>query len=67
MSDADQNLEKRLKERLETLRAEYRAGQEQLAALDTRRADLQTTMLRIAGAIQVLEETLAVPADKADA
>ncbi len=67
MSDADQILEQRLKERLETLRAEYRAGQEQIATLDTRRADLQSTMLRIAGAIQVLEETLAGAADQADA
>lgn len=66
MTDADQILEKRLKERLETLRAEYRSGQDQLAALDTRRSDLQNTMLRIAGAIQVLEETLAATADKPD-
>lgn len=67
MSDTEQILEKRLKERLETLRSEYRSGQEQLAALDTRRADLQNTMLRIAGAVQILEETLADAADKADA
>ena len=43
-------------ERLKTLEAEYEAGQKLLAELDTRRAALTTTLLRIEGAIQVLKE-----------
>ena len=42
--------------RLEELREELAQGRIQLDALDRRREDLRETMLRIAGAIQVLEE-----------
>ena len=45
--------------RLEELRAELERGREELAAVDAHRAELQATMLRIAGAVQVLEELLA--------
>lgn len=38
------------------LRAELQKGSEELARLDARRAELRDTMLRIAGALQVLEE-----------
>ena len=48
----------RLEHRLGELQAEYRAGQEMLAALDAQRTDLQQTMLRIGGAVQVLGELL---------
>lgn len=58
MSEADNSLEQRLKARLATLRDEYKLGQEQFAALDARSADLRQTMLRIAGAIQVIEEAI---------
>ena len=44
--------------RIESLRAEYRAGHEMLADLEERRAGLQVTLARISGAIQVLEELL---------
>lgn len=44
--------------RIENLRAEYRAGQEMLVHLEQRRADLQVTLARISGAIQVLQELL---------
>ena len=44
--------------RIENLRAEYRAGQEMLVNLEERRANLQVTLARISGAIQVLEELL---------
>jgi hypothetical protein len=44
--------------RLELLRQEFETGQQQLAELDGRRAQLTETMLRISGAIQVLEELL---------
>lgn len=42
--------------RLETLRTEYQNGQDALKALREQQAELEKTMLRIAGAIQVLEE-----------
>jgi hypothetical protein len=44
--------------RLATLRQEYQAGEEQLRDLARRELALRETMLRIAGAIQVLEEVL---------
>jgi prefoldin subunit 5 len=42
--------------RLQTLRKEFNTGQKQLAELDAQRARLMEAMLRISGAIQVLEE-----------
>jgi prefoldin subunit 5 len=42
--------------RLAELRAEYEAGQKMLAELDAKRQEVRDTMLRISGAIQVLEE-----------
>jgi predicted nuclease with TOPRIM domain len=47
-----------LNERLEQLRQEFATGQDRLAKLDGERANLRDTLLRISGAIQVLEETL---------
>lgn len=46
----------RIAQRLAFLREEYEAGQAQLRALEQRTRELQNTMLRIAGAIAVLEE-----------
>lgn len=46
----------RIGQRLAFLREEYEAGQAQLRALEQRTRELQNTMLRIAGAIAVLEE-----------
>jgi len=51
-------LNERLSERLDTLRREYEAGQAMLAELEAKQLDLRQTLLRIAGAIQVLEELL---------
>lgn len=45
--------------RIAELKSEYEAGQKTLADLEAKKADLQTTLQRIAGAIQVLEELLA--------
>jgi predicted nuclease with TOPRIM domain len=47
-----------IKNRIESLRAEYRSGQEILAELEARQAGLKRTLTRISGAIQVLEELL---------
>lgn len=51
-------MKEQLEKRVTELEAEYRAGQEMLAELDAKRADLQQTLLRISGAIQVLQELL---------
>jgi hypothetical protein len=42
--------------RLEELRLDWTAGQRRLESLETERQRLRETLLRIAGAIQVLEE-----------
>ncbi|HEU4455404.1 MAG TPA: hypothetical protein VFR81_20245 [Longimicrobium sp.] len=52
-------LRKAAEARLAELRAEAARGEQALAELDARRAELGRMMLRIAGAVQVLEETLA--------
>jgi predicted nuclease with TOPRIM domain len=45
--------------RLEVLKSELEAGEAELAKVEKQRAYLGETMLRISGAIQVLEEVLA--------
>ena len=52
-------LPQRLAQRLKALRQELETGQKMLADLEARRLELQQTILRISGAIQVLEELLA--------
>jgi hypothetical protein len=52
----------RLEQRLQELRKEFEAGQKMLADLDQQRATVQQTVLRISGAIQVLEEFLGTEA-----
>lgn len=59
-------LQSRLASRLEELRKEYESGEQQLAALEARCDDLRATMLRISGAIQILEEELAKPGTPGD-
>jgi hypothetical protein len=45
--------------RLESLREEYQTGENMLADLEAKELHVRQTLLRIAGAIQVLEEILA--------
>ena len=45
--------------RLQQLRTEYQKGQDRLAALEQESFSVKNSMLRISGAIQVLEELLA--------
>ncbi|MBK8902417.1 MAG: hypothetical protein IPM53_14620 [Anaerolineaceae bacterium] len=52
-------MKKQLEERLKALKTEFEAGQKMLAELETKQVNLQQTMLRISGAIQVMEEILA--------
>jgi predicted nuclease with TOPRIM domain len=51
-------MREQIENRIESLRAEYRTGQEILADLEGRQARLKMTLTRIGGAIQVLEELL---------
>ena len=60
-SDLGNNLLKEratMRQRLDELRTELARGREQMLILDQRRQELRDTMLRISGAIQVLEELL---------
>ncbi len=47
-----------IEERLNQLRAEFAAGQELLAELERRQENVRQRLLRMSGAIQVLEELL---------
>lgn len=47
-----------IERRLQELRHEYEAGTKLLSELESRRANIQATLTRISGAIQVLEEEL---------
>ncbi|MBT9314473.1 hypothetical protein [Leptothoe spongobia] len=51
-------MKEQLKQRLQELRTEYTSGQKVLTELEAKQANLQNTLLRIQGAIQVLEEEL---------
>jgi hypothetical protein len=55
-----------IQQRLQELRNELAKGEQQLDRLDRERAALRDTMLRIAGAIQVLEELGAEDAQAAE-
>lgn len=48
-----------LVQRLTVLKAEFEAGQKMLAELESKQAELRNTLIRISGAVQVLEEELA--------
>ena len=52
-------MREQLTQRLAELKAEYESGQKMLAELEAKQANLRETLLRISGAIQVLEEELA--------
>lgn len=49
----------KLQKRLKDLKAEYESGQKVLSELEAKQANVRDTLLRISGAIQVLEEELA--------
>ena len=56
-------MKQQLQQRLQELKAEYEAGKKVLADLEAKQANVRDTLLRMAGAIQVLEEEL-VKADR---
>lgn len=51
-------MHQQLNHRLQQLQQEYQKGQQKLQQLDQERKAMYETLLRIAGAIQVLEEEL---------
>jgi hypothetical protein len=52
-------MQEQLQSRLDALRKEFEIGQAELQKIENQRIYLHETMLRIGGAIQVLEELLA--------
>ena len=51
-------MDHRISERLQTLKAEFSEGEKLLADLQARQITLRDQLLRISGAIQVLEELM---------
>lgn len=51
-------MREKLEKRLQQLKAEFASGQKVLVDLETKQANIRETLLRIQGAIQVLEEEL---------
>jgi hypothetical protein len=58
-------MKEKIERRLQELKGEYESGQRMLADLDVQRTNLQQTIWRISGAIQVLEELLTAEAPTA--
>ncbi len=56
-------MKNQLEQRLKELKTEFESGQKMLAELEAKQTNLKTTLLRISGAIQVLEETLGQQAE----
>ena len=54
-------MREQVEQRLHELKAEWETGQQMLAELETKQAHLRETLLRISGAVQVLEEMRAAP------
>jgi hypothetical protein len=51
-------MREQIEQRLQQLKAEFETGQKMLAELEQKKANLEQTLLRISGALQVLEELL---------
>ena len=59
-------MQQQLRKRLQQLKAEFEVGQKALADTEAKARELRDTLLRISGAIQVLEEELATQEAPAD-
>ena len=59
-------MREQLEKRLDELKAEYDQGEKMLSDLDARREQVRQTLLRISGAVQVLEELLKEEGDVAE-
>jgi predicted nuclease with TOPRIM domain len=51
-------MKQQINQRLQSLKSEFEAGQKMMADLEAKQANLRDTLLRISGAIQVLEELM---------
>ncbi len=51
-------MKQQLEQRLKELRFEFESGQKTLADMELKQSNVRNTLLRISGAIQVLEEEL---------
>ena len=60
-------MQEQLKARLEELKKEYETGQARLRELETETQYVRETLLRISGAIQVIQEMLSQPGEQEDA
>lgn len=56
-------MKEQLEQRLKGLKSEFERGQKVMADLESRRVTVRDTLLRISGAIQVIEEMLNGKAD----
>jgi predicted nuclease with TOPRIM domain len=52
-------MKEQLEKRLKDLKAEFESGQKMLSELEAKQANVRNTLLRISGAVQVIEEELA--------
>ena len=59
-------MREQIEQRLVELRAEFETGQKMLADLEQKRTSLEQMLLRISGAIQVLDEMLAADQPQLD-
>jgi predicted nuclease with TOPRIM domain len=59
----ERTLREQLQTRLDELKREFETGQARLREMESTQLNLRETLLRISGAIQVLEETLAAQSD----
>ena len=57
-------MRQQLEQRLQQLKTEFESGQKVLAELEAKQANIQSTLLRIQGAIQLLEELLSTDSTK---
>lgn len=57
-------MKEQLEQRLKELTAEYETGQARLRELDSETQYVRETLLRISGAIQVIQEMLGQPGEK---
>ncbi|MDJ0800357.1 MAG: hypothetical protein QNJ51_26710 [Calothrix sp. MO_167.B12] len=51
-------MKEQLEKRLAEFKAEFASGQKAMTELETKQANLRDTLLRISGAIQILEEEI---------
>lgn len=51
-------MKEQLEKRLTELKSEFEAGQKMMAELENKQSNLRDTLLRISGAIQILEEEI---------